>query len=55
MRSEPDLPPFPELLNSQPSTLNYEVPRVRAARAAKKREREKNGNPNAKSMAKLVS
>ena len=32
MRSEPDLPPFPELLNAQQSTLNYEVLRVRAAR-----------------------
>ncbi|SRR6266536_1214391 len=25
MRSEPDLPSFPELLNSQPSALSYEV------------------------------
>jgi len=39
MRSEPDLPPFPELLNSQQSTLNYEVLRARAARAAETRSR----------------
>jgi len=41
MRSEPDLPPFPELLNSQQSAISYEILQVRAARALEAQEESK--------------